>query len=110
MWYLKKVVWISSAHKLAGYKGSCQYLHGHNWKVTVYCKGDKLDELGMLVDFNRIKNEVKWLDHKDLNEILPINPTAENLAKFIQGKVPMCFQVNIEETEGSVVTYVAESK
>ena len=81
---------FSSAHFLREYKGKCENLHGHNWKVRACLSGCKLDSVGMLVDFTDIKKHLavimSELDHKLLNETPPfdkINPTAENIAAFI---------------------------
>jgi len=41
---------FSSAHALRGYKGKCENLHGHNWKVKIAVSGDKLGPAGMLLD------------------------------------------------------------
>lgn len=85
---------FSSAHALRGYKGKCENLHGHNWKVRVCLCGTKLNEIGMLVDFTDMKAHLGTvmakLDHKYLNETAPfdkINPTAENIAAFIFGEM-----------------------
>ena len=88
MYYVSRVFKFDSAHYLEGYKGKCQNLHGHSWYVKVVFAGEHLDELGMLVDFGKIKslvNEViiEKFDHKLLNTTIPFNPTAENLAKYI---------------------------
>ena len=81
---------FSSAHCLREYKGKCENLHGHNWKIRAAFYGTKLDDTGMLMDFADIKAHldkiVAYLDHKFLNEIGPfdrVNPTAENIAAFI---------------------------
>lgn len=81
---------FSAAHALREYKGRCERLHGHTWKVRVALTGSKLDKTGMLVDFTDIKMSldriIENLDHHYLNEIAPflkINPTAENIAAFI---------------------------
>ncbi|MCA6079894.1 MAG: 6-carboxytetrahydropterin synthase QueD [Endomicrobium sp.] len=81
---------FSSAHCLREYKGKCENLHGHNWKIRAAFYGAKLDDTGMLMDFADIKAHldkiVAYLDHKFLNEIGPfdkVNPTAENIAAFI---------------------------
>jgi 6-pyruvoyltetrahydropterin/6-carboxytetrahydropterin synthase len=81
---------FSSAHCLREYKGRCENLHGHNWKIKAVFCGTNLDKAGMLIDFTDIKKHldkiILYLDHKFLNEIEPfnkINPTAENLASFI---------------------------
>lgn len=109
MYYLEKVVTISAAHHLVGYNGACRNVHGHNWKITVYCKGKKLDDIGMLVDFQKISQIVRLLDHTDLNcHLSGLNPTAENIARWICDKISHCYKVTVEETEGSKCTYEAE--
>ena len=47
---------FASAHALRNYKGRCENVHGHNWKVRVVIEGEKLDETGMLVDFLDVKS------------------------------------------------------
>ncbi len=90
MYELTIALSFSSAHSLRGYEGACENLHGHNWKVEVTIESAGLDDLGMVMDFKRIKSEVKKvldaLDHRFLNEVPPfdtINPTAENIAAHI---------------------------
>ncbi len=110
MWYLEKDITISAAHKLNNYDGKCANLHGHSWQITVYCKGDKLDSNGILVDFVKIKEAVNFFDHKSLNELFPsgMNPTAENLAKRILEMVPRCHKVMVQEEIGSRCYYVED--
>jgi 6-pyruvoyltetrahydropterin/6-carboxytetrahydropterin synthase len=64
---------FSSAHNLRGYKGKCEALHGHNWQVEVVVSSKELDEIGMAIDFKRLKEivncAIKELDHKYLNEL-----------------------------------------
>jgi len=81
---------FSAAHCLRGYPGACARLHGHNYRVLVTVRGEKLDELGMLMDFGDLgdicEEVLDPLDHTDLNQIPPfdqINPTSENLARHI---------------------------
>lgn len=81
---------FSSAHRLRGYKGKCEALHGHNWKIEVFVESASLDKIGMVADFHEIKNllksVLKKLDHTFLNDIpyfKKINPTSENIAKYI---------------------------
>jgi 6-pyruvoyltetrahydropterin/6-carboxytetrahydropterin synthase len=105
MFELTITVNFEAAHCIKNYPGKCNRLHGHNWKVEVITCGEKLDELGMLVDFTDLKAAVNTimtkLDHYYLNEIEPfctINPTAENLAKYIYenlSKTPV-FNANVK--------------
>ena len=98
---------ISASHKLnLTYPSKCENLHGHNWVITVYCRAEQLDENGMVVDFTRIKEAVKSrLDHKNLNEELPFNPTAEHIALWVCNQIPQCFKVEVRESEGNTVIY-----
>jgi 6-pyruvoyltetrahydropterin/6-carboxytetrahydropterin synthase len=88
---------FSAAHALRGYKGRCEHLHGHNWKIRVAVSSEKLNEIGMVMDFTEIKalldTLLQNLDHKYLNEVSPfdtINPTAENIAGFLFHLILWC--------------------
>jgi len=113
---------FASAHALRNYKGRCENVHGHNWKVRVVIEGEKLDATGMLVDFLDVKSFMgeilDRIDHQFLNEIPPfdsINPSAENIAeyfyqqltgKFAETPVPVRVrEVKIWETEIQSATY-----
>ncbi len=81
---------FSSAHQLRGYKGKCENLHGHNWRVQVYVVSDVLNDIDLVIDFHEIKsmtNEIiSKLDHTLINNIFPFtekNPSSENIAKWI---------------------------
>ncbi len=108
MFYVSKRLEISSAHRLSlPYQSKCTSLHGHNWIVTVYCKAEKLNADGMVVDFSRIKSViVDQLDHKVINDVLgDINPQAENLAYWICQQIENCYKVTVQEPEGNIATY-----
>lgn len=64
---------FAAAHRLVGYKGKCEELHGHNFAVEVYLSGESLGDDGMLVDFKTIKANLQKvldvLDHKYINDI-----------------------------------------
>ena len=107
MYYIKKTFTVSSSHKLKlDYESRCSNLHGHNWKITVFCKSETLNSNGMVVDFTHVKKLVHGkFDHKYINDVFSGNPTAENLAKFICDEVPKCFKVIVEETEGNEAIY-----
>jgi len=78
---------FNSAHFLKGYKGNCKNIHGHNYKVQLFVKGDDLDNIGLLADYRILKKELhiilKPLDHILLNDIFDFNPSAELVAKYI---------------------------
>ena len=85
---------FDAAHQLIGYNGPCEKLHGHTWKVQVHIKSDKLNQMGMVKDFKELKLMLQFaiakLDHTNLN-IIPyfkkVNPTSENVAKYIFDQV-----------------------
>ncbi len=107
MYYVKKTMEISAAHRLTlDYESKCTQLHGHNWMVTVFCKAEELDANGMVVDFTVIKRQVKQqIDHQVLNDVLPFNPTAENIAKWICEQVPHCYRVEVQASRGNMAAY-----
>lgn len=107
MYTVIKRLEISSAHSLSlTYESKCSNLHGHNWIVTVYCRAKELDENGMVTDFSHIKQNIQGqLDHKNLNEVLPFNPTAENIARWICEQIPACYKVEVQESEGNMAIY-----
>jgi len=85
---------FSAAHSLRGYRGLCEALHGHNWRVEITAAAAELDKLGMVIDFKELKASVdevlERLDHRYLNEIPPfdtLNPSSEHLAKFVYEQV-----------------------
>ena len=122
-------------HRLLDYEGKCRYLHGHNGRAVIVMEGSNLDSRGMLVDFSDIKRSLNsWidaeLDHRmilceqdpalpmlrELNEpvhVIPVNPTAENIAKLIHDYA--CSQgfpvveVALWETARSFATFRADS-
>ncbi|MFN7925502.1 MAG: 6-carboxytetrahydropterin synthase QueD [Bryobacteraceae bacterium] len=110
---------FAAAHQLRGYKGKCERLHGHNYRVEVTAAGEKLDGIGLLLDFVHLKAALREvmepLDHYNLNEVPPfdrINPSAENIAWHIctevqrrLGEVGRVSQVKVWETDCCVATY-----
>ena len=114
---------FSAAHHLAGYAGSCASVHGHNWEVEVFIRGDTLNDLGILVDFRRLKELLRevlaGLDHADLNTIEEFrrqNPTSENLARYVYLRIAAkmddlkvhVHRVSVYETPESRATYWEE--
>jgi len=111
---------FSAAHLLAQIGGKCEELHGHNFRVEVTVTAPDLNESGLLIDFRVVK---KWLnvileqmDHKHLNELpyfAGINPSAENIAKFIYAQMELqakeaqvrIARIKVWESENAAVTY-----
>ncbi|MFN2381661.1 MAG: 6-carboxytetrahydropterin synthase QueD [Guyparkeria sp.] len=111
---------FAAAHRLHGYDGNCARLHGHNWRVVIEVTGQKLDEVGMVVDFKviraRAREIAKGLDHAYLNEVPPfdaVNPTAEHLAGYFHQALASGFDteayqvsaVTVWENDRSAVTF-----
>ncbi|MFA6358725.1 MAG: 6-carboxytetrahydropterin synthase QueD [Candidatus Omnitrophota bacterium] len=107
---------FSSAHNLRGYKGKCEDLHGHNWRVELTVKSAQLDEIGMVLDFKFLKRKLnavlEQMDHKYLNKLpyfKKVNPTSENIAKYIYDKliagIPLLDCVTVWENNTSRATY-----
>ena len=107
MFTVTKRMEISGAHFLRlNYESKCTSMHGHNWIVTVTVQNDKLDENGMVVDFTKIKDIVNLFDHRCANDIMEgLNPTVENMAKWLCDRIPHCIRVAVQETEGNVAVY-----
>lgn len=117
MFQVKVIDEFSGAHNLRGYKGKCESLHGHNWKVELAVSSKTPGLSGMVVDFKELKsllkNVLKELDHKYLNQ-LPyfkrVNPTSENIAKFIYMKIRRSIKkkkikITVWETDSSCASY-----
>lgn len=80
---------FAAGHALREYKGKCENVHGHNYRVRVTIEGAELSRIGLLVDFGDIKKilreSISYLDHRFLNDLPPFdvwNPSAENMARF----------------------------
>lgn len=115
---ISKRMEIAGAHQLSlDYESKCRNLHGHNWIVTVYCRANVLNHVGMVIDFKKINNAIHdRLDHMYINDVVSVNPTAENMAAWILDRVndelrevnkadgsdSECYRVTIQESEGNV--------
>ena len=91
-------VWVeesfAAGHALRGYRGKCENVHGHNYKVRVTLEGTGLNRIGLLCDFKELKDaihsSIRKLDHQFINDVPPfdvLNPSAENLAKYFHDEV-----------------------
>jgi 6-pyruvoyltetrahydropterin/6-carboxytetrahydropterin synthase len=107
---------FSSAHNIRHYKGNCEQLHGHNWRVEVVVARKTLEEGGMVIDFRGLKTDLvevlEKLDHKYINNIpyfKKVNPTSENIAKYIydslKPKVKGLKSITVWENPQSCATY-----
>jgi len=113
---------FAAGHALRNYKGKCENVHGHNYRVQVTVAGERLCANGLLVDFvelKRVMREViEYLDHRFINDLPPfdvINPTAENMAKYFYdevgkrltgGEAPVrVSEVRLWETDTSLAVY-----
>lgn len=109
MFTVVKKLEISASHQLKlDYESKCQRLHGHNWIVHIYARSKELNQNGMVIDFGHIKEAIHGrLDHRHINDIMgDINPTAENMAKWICDELgTQCFKVEVQESEGNVAIY-----
>ena len=115
---------FAAGHALRGYKGKCENVHGHNYKIRVTLTGDRLDSIGLLYDFVEVKRRLQAiidrLDHQFMNDVPPfteLNPSAENLARYfyqelqrglteVPSEVPVRVgAVTVWETDTTTATY-----
>jgi 6-pyruvoyltetrahydropterin/6-carboxytetrahydropterin synthase len=114
---------FAAGHALRGYRGKCENQHGHNYKVLVTLGGEKLNEIGLLIDFGDLRammNQVfDKLDHQNINDLPDFketNPSAENLASYIYHEMQtlLCkagntqvrlLRVRVWETDRNSATY-----
>ena len=90
MYELKVITDFAAAHQLRNFRGECEKLHGHNWRIEVILSGDRLNQAGLLIDFKDVKtaasNILEDLDHSYLNELPQFkneNPSSENIAAYL---------------------------
>ena len=120
MYKVKVIKHFSAAHFLRNYKGKCEALHGHNWKVEVIASSSKLNSLGMVMDFSDLKkittDVLDGLDHHHLNNLdyfKQHNPSSEEIAKYIYDSLKPAItaqgceldKVRIWETDNSCAVY-----
>ncbi len=111
---------FSAAHRLENYRGKCENLHGHNWKVEITVESEQLDDTGLAMDFTELKayagEIMEKFDHKnlsDLPEFLRRNPTTENIARIIyelleqklESRNVSIYKVTVAESETSRAGY-----
>ena len=122
---------FAAGHALRGYRGKCENVHGHNYKVRVTLRGPELGSIGLLFDFKDLKDAIhstiRKLDHQFLNEVSPfdaMNPSAENLARYFFDQTRLLLaektpsgnpsapctvkEVTVWETDSTTATYFAD--
>ena len=124
MYELKIITEFSAAHNLRNFRGKCEALHGHNWKVEVVLSGKNLDESGVVLDFAEVKGAtseiMSEIDHRYLNDLpffMENNPSSENIARYIfhrlQEKIDndrvRIRRVTAWESQDACASYLGES-
>ena len=101
MYEVKVEMQFSAAHQLKGHDGKFENLHGHNWIASVVAEAEKLDSIGVGIDFIMLKEKtlaiLAQLDYKNINEVPPFdteNPSAENIARWVFNQLRD--EINIE--------------
>ncbi len=111
---------FAAAHSLRNFKGRCEALHGHNWRVEVVVRGSQLDQADLLMDFGELKQLMNQaldrLDHHHLNEIPPFdqhNPSSEMIAKHLYERIAAGLPAHVSmarvsawESDDSRATYL----
>ena len=112
---------FSASHALAGYRGDCSRVHGHNWVARVSYRFSSVDELGLTIDYRELRSLLERVilplfDHRHLNDVPPFNttnPTSENIAaeifRLCRGEVQipggMLREVELWESRTDMVRY-----
>jgi 6-pyruvoyltetrahydropterin/6-carboxytetrahydropterin synthase len=85
-----------ASHQLTLPGGPKESVHSHNWSVTADVGSKVLSDMGLVMDFRRLKamlnDIVAEFDNVTLDNIdyfQPINSTAENVAKYIFEKLQL---------------------
>ena len=123
MFELKIITQFAAAHHLRNYRGKCEQLHGHNWKVEVFVRTGQLNSAGLGRDFGELKavtqEVLDGLDHRHLNELAPFqaeNPSSENIARYLFHELSRRLndehlrvsKVSVWESDTACATYIGE--
>ena len=119
MYEIKTQLSFSAAHHLLNYNGECENQHGHNWLVEAFVRGEILDKSNILIDFKKLKAELRkileYLDHEDINELPEFkneSPSSEMLAYYIYTQLKEKFvelhKISVWETQESCASYFEE--
>lgn len=116
MYTISKSFTFSASHRLGGLPldHPCARTHGHNYRVDVELEASTLDDVGMVLDYRKLDAFKDWLDncvdHRDLNEVTDLNPTAEHLAVWLHGQAQLVLgakvaALRVHETDRTVAEY-----
>lgn len=112
-WTLKVRDKFSAAHFLKEYKGKCEKVHGHTFQVEVAIAVRELDHTGIGFDFTEIKKALAAAlpDHTLLNDVYAFNPSAENIARHLYGRLKGTYpvkSVTVWESDDASATYAED--
>jgi 6-pyruvoyltetrahydropterin/6-carboxytetrahydropterin synthase len=112
---ISKEFHFSAAHILSGLREGhpCGRLHGHNYVIIVELQGDDLDDNGFIQDYGELKPIGEFIDnnwdHQFLNDLMPVNPTAENMAEYLFNRFadqfPKMTAITVKETPKTAATF-----
>lgn len=112
MYIVSKTTEIHAAHKLSlPYESKCVCLHGHSYKITVWCASNTLNSENMVLDYNVIKGAVNRFDHTYLNDEIPSdwgNTTTEMLCHYLAKSIPFTIKVEAWESSNNRCIYINE--
>lgn len=121
---------FDAGHRVMNHESKCATLHGHRYKVEIQAEAEQLDDIGRIIDFSVLKNQIgTWLDiHWDHNVVVyekdeqtldalrhiprkkepwvaPWNPTAENMADHLLRKVCPALMIDTGVTVTKVTVW-----
>lgn len=112
---IRKQFAFSASHILTGLPEGhpCGRMHGHNYIVEIVLAADDLNEVGFVRDYGELKVFKEFIDneidHRHLNDVIPGQPSAELIAKFLyefaRARWPEVVAVRVSETPKTWATY-----
>ena len=115
MYKISKEFHFSASHQLHQMPEGhpCKRLHGHNYIIVATLESPVLDKFGFVLDYHELDPIKKYidneLDHRHLNDIFPVPPTAEYMSEFLYEKfkkdIPQLKSISVSETPKTNATY-----